>query len=195
MAGDRSRRAFTGQTLIHCAGGNMQRHDLSDLGQAIRETGALTVELVCNPNDLRQSGPARILTWSLNAGLRNWTIGQLGDRVEVRCRTTATTTNGLRPHLLSPPGTLTGERQHLVFVRTDEAHRLYVDGVCVAEEVVPGTLDNWDPGYPVTIGDEADGGFAWQGVVERAQITNAGIDAAAVGRRFQAWRTTPARSE
>ena len=46
----------------------------------------LTVEMWLQTEDLNQSGPARILSYSRNTDLRNFTVGQSRDKLVVRLR-------------------------------------------------------------------------------------------------------------
>lgn len=61
---------------------------------AIKETGAVTVEAWIAPENVVQSGPARIVTLSEDHGQRNLTLGQDAGMYEVRLRTTETSPNG-----------------------------------------------------------------------------------------------------
>jgi hypothetical protein len=54
----------------------------------IKQSGSVTLEAWIRPADLKQNGPARIVTLSRNPNERNFTLGQDGDKVEVRLRTT-----------------------------------------------------------------------------------------------------------
>jgi hypothetical protein len=71
-------------TLIHSG------QPATRLSDAIRQSGAITIEAWVLPAKTNQSGPARILTLSRNANERNFTLGQDGDKFEVRLRTTKT---------------------------------------------------------------------------------------------------------
>jgi hypothetical protein len=48
----------------------------------------LTLEMWLQTEDVNQLGPARILSYSINPGLRNFTVGQSRDKLVVRLRTT-----------------------------------------------------------------------------------------------------------
>ncbi len=69
--------------------------------QAIRRTGAVTVEVWIRPANATQRGPARVLTLSRDTGQRNFTLGQERVAYVMRYRTTATSQNG-EPPLWSP---------------------------------------------------------------------------------------------
>jgi hypothetical protein len=71
--------------------------------EAVKRTGAITMEAWIKPDNMVQAGPARIVTVSRDTGVRNVTLGQKGDAYEVRFRTTVTSPNG-EPALSSPGG-------------------------------------------------------------------------------------------
>src|SRR6056297_3519030 len=65
------------------------------LMKAVRDSGEITIEVWLKTADLKQSGPARILTLSKNSSERNFTLGQDGNRIDARLRTTGTSLNGI----------------------------------------------------------------------------------------------------
>ena len=71
------------------------------LAAAVRDSGAFTLEAWITPADDDQSGPARIVTVSESASLRNFTLGQSGPAYDMRLRSTATSANAV-------PGLQTG---------------------------------------------------------------------------------------
>ena len=71
------------------------------VADAIRKSGAITVESWIKPANITQSGPARIVTVSRDPGSRNFMLGQKAGAYEVRFRTTTTSANG-EPALSSP---------------------------------------------------------------------------------------------
>ncbi len=73
------------------------------IGNAVRKSGAITIEAWIKPANTTQSGPARIVTVSRDTGSRNFTLGQKAGAYEVRFRTTSTSANG-EPALSSPGG-------------------------------------------------------------------------------------------
>jgi len=73
------------------------------IANAVRKSGAITIEAWIKPANTAQSGPARIVTVSRDPGSRNFTLGQKAGAYEVRFRTTSTSANG-EPALSSPGG-------------------------------------------------------------------------------------------
>jgi len=70
---------------------------------AVRESHEITIEAWVKPSNITQTGPARIVTVSSDAGQRNFTLGQKAGAYEVRFRTTSTSRNG-EPALSTPGG-------------------------------------------------------------------------------------------
>jgi len=70
---------------------------------AVRKSGAITIEAWIKPANTTQGGPARIVTVSRDPGSRNFTLGQKAGAYEIRFRTTSTSANG-EPALSSPGG-------------------------------------------------------------------------------------------
>jgi len=71
--------------------------------EAIRASGAFTLEAWVKPSNTTQAGPARIVTLSRDTGQRNFTLGQAAAAYEVRFRTTSTSPNG-EPSVATPGG-------------------------------------------------------------------------------------------
>lgn len=94
----------------------------------VRRSGRLSIVVRCQPANARQTGPARIITQSLNTGERNVTLGQWGPQLVFRLRTTLTDPNGVYPEIATPP--LLGEGRQVVVAATydGEVARVYVDG-------------------------------------------------------------------
>jgi len=153
------------------------------LSTALSKAGDLTLEVVMRPANLTQTGPARIVSISHSYQSRNLTLGQSGDMAVVRFRTTETSTNGTNPVLHTKAGVLTGERQHLVFVRQAETHTLYVDGTPVVSLAVPGDLSTWDHTMPLLVGNETGGDRTWEGEIYGVTFFSRALTAEEVGRR------------
>ncbi|MCP4812872.1 MAG: LamG domain-containing protein, partial [Planctomycetaceae bacterium] len=98
------------------------------LATIFRRSGAITVEAWVRPANTKQEGPSRILTFSSNSSNRNLTLGQEGNRFDVRLRTTRTTKNGF-PSVDSPQRSLAPSRMHVVYPRSRRGQaRIFLDG-------------------------------------------------------------------
>ena len=74
-----------------------------------KETNELTIEAIIQPDNLTQGGPARIISFSTNGSLRNFTLGQVGEQLILRLRTTSTAKSSA-PVRQSPATSATGRR-------------------------------------------------------------------------------------
>jgi hypothetical protein len=158
------------------------------LSRAIKESGELTIEAWIRPAKTDQSGPARIVTLSRNTGERNFTLGQDGDKVEVRLRTTKTSTNGI-PALASKPGSLRADWLHVVYTfnRSGQA-RLYVDGERSAEQAIGGDFLNWDGDFSLALANELTSDRPWLGTFRLVAIYNRALSPAEIRQNFRAGR-------
>lgn len=151
---------------------------------ALRASGALTVELWLQPQNLKQKGPARILTLSADSTHRNLTIGQEGDRYDVRLRTTRTGENGL-PSTTAASAKVSLDLTHLVFTFADQTTRLYLNGNQVATSSGKGQLTSWAADYKLAFGDEITGQRPWNGRLRTAAIYRRALSEAETKQNFQ----------
>lgn len=144
--------------------------DRGKLLEKLRKSGTITIEAWIKPENLKQDGPARILTFSKNTSERNFTLGQKGDRIEVRLRTNRTGKNGT-PELATKSGSLKTEWTHVVFTR-DRGGRaqIFLNGNLAAQKSIPGDFSNWNDDFAFQIGDEVGGGRAWKGKIRSLAI-------------------------
>jgi hypothetical protein len=133
----------------------------------------ITVEVWAATNDLDQSGPARIISYSLNPEQRNFTLGQQNSSLIFRLRTTETDLNGVFPFNEVRGVFDTKDIKHIVVTYDFNQQDVYVNGSQVAKKNCPtGTLDNWNPAFPLIIGNEANWERPWLGKVFYAAIYN-----------------------
>jgi len=153
------------------------RGSATSLIESIRASGELTVEVWCEPRHLNQKGPARIVTLSANASLRNVTVGQDTDHYDVRLRSTTSSDNGI-PSLPTPPGSARTQLIHLVYTRTRSGlTRIYGNGQEIVREQFSGDLSTWDPGHRLALANEVDGGRPWLGTLHLVAIYNRALSA------------------
>lgn len=128
----------------------------------------LSIEMWVTPDDVRQGGPARIATLSRDPYRRNVTVGQEGDALVFRLRTTATDPNGLAGQL-TVPGFFTAGRQHHVAIAWDSrGTTVHLDGAERARAAGPsGSLSGWDEDLPLVLGNEPTGDRPWLGAIDR----------------------------
>lgn len=88
----------------------------------------LTIEAWISPANLHQSGPSRIVSYSQDQDLRNFTIAQDKKNIVFRLRTPLSGLNGTSPQLQTKSDPLTTELQHVVATYRDKWETLYVNG-------------------------------------------------------------------
>ncbi len=172
--------SISGQALI--------RSDLPPrrLTNAVRESGAVSVEVWMRPANLKQSGPARIVTLSGNGSDRNFTLGQDGDRIEARLRTTETNTNGI-PSLRTKSKALKPELTHVVYTRgRSGGARIYVNGILNSTASIIGELSNWDDNHPLGLANELSSDRPWQGTFRLVALYSRELQPDEVIQNFRA---------
>ena len=153
---------------------------------AIQTAGAITLEAWVKPASDSQKGPARLLTLSQDSLQRNLTLGQDGNRFDVRLRTTKTSENGL-PSLNTPSSTAGPKLTHVIYTRAaDGRATIYLNGVATSERQVEGTLRNWNLGFRLALGDELSGGRPWLGELHLVAIYSRPLSATEVQQNFAA---------
>jgi len=141
-----------------------------ELVAAIRETREFTVSMRITPANTQQKGPARILTLSHGTGERNLTIGQEGDRYEVRVLGKGTGGNGTIDWRTEPK-TVRTEKVHLLLVREASGKtRLFIDGKEAISRDLGGELGDWKDGYHLVLGNETNGGRPWLGSYDEVAL-------------------------
>ena len=154
--------------------------------EAVRKSGAITIEAWVVPAKTNQSGPARIVSLSDSANARNFTLGQDGDHFDVRFRTTKTNTNGI-PSVASPNKSLTTRLTHVVYVRDRSGKsRLYLDGKQRKEQTIEGGLGNWQSNFPLVLANEVNKGRPWLGTLHLVAIYDRGLSSKEVRQNFDA---------
>jgi hypothetical protein len=133
------------------------------LVKAIQRTGAITIEVWLQPRTLRQDGPARVVTLSKDSGARNFTLGQENGSIQVRLRTSKTSTNGI-PAVTSKDRSLKEELAHVVYTRDRAGNvSIYINGRLNQRGRVAGDFSGWSDQYRLAIGNELSGDRPWLG--------------------------------
>jgi VanZ like family/Concanavalin A-like lectin/glucanases superfamily len=92
----------------------------------------LTLVVLMRTNNLEQTGPARIVTYSQDAFSRNFTLAQIRDTLTFRLRTPSSGPNGANPALYTGPVLKLNTPAFVVAVYDGRFSNLYVDGKRVA---------------------------------------------------------------
>jgi len=134
------------------------------LYNAMKEGPGITLEVSIMTKHLDQKGPARIISYSANKLLRNFTIGQQESALIVRLRTTKTDLNGRNPELRVENVFDPNHPQHFVVTYDYSEEKVYVDGqLRHVSTTLSGDFSNWNPTYPFLIGNEKTGNRPWIG--------------------------------
>lgn len=153
---------------------------------SVRRSGAISIEAWIQPANSKQDGPARIITLSKNSNERNFTLGQEGDKYQVRLRTTRTSTNGI-PAVESPGKRATTKLTHVVYSHDKDGQtRIFVDGKSVVATKVGGLPSNWNGSFKLALGNELSGDRPWQGIYHLVAIYSRGLTPKEVAQNFAA---------
>jgi len=140
-----------------------------------------------NPN---QTGPARIVSYSLNPAERNFTLGQSKKKLIMRLRTTATNLNGTNPHVEVDNVFSISEPQHIVVAYDFSEQRIFVNGEIRLRQRVPaGRFTNWDPSYYLVLGNEATSDRPWIGKIFYLAIYDRALSKQEIHKSYLAGRT------
>ena len=145
--------------------------------ERLGESGRMSLEILLKTDSLQQGGPARIISFSRGSMCRNFTLGQSGNGLSFRLRTSETDGNGMHPSLLVPKVFDDQRFQHLAVVYDGLQVRLYIDGGLRSAIGLTGNFDNWEPEHLLVMGDETFGGRPWEGEIKRFSIHDRALDA------------------
>ena len=162
------------------------------LTEAICVADAFTIEAWVQPATAAQAGPARVVSVAGNPTTRNICLAHGGGpgspsaSLAARVRTSATDPDGL-PELTTPPGSVSGELQHVV-LRCDAQGDLtvFIDGVESAAAHRDGDLGCWNAGFPLSLAAEADGSSPWQGRYQLVAIYSRALSLAEIQQNLAA---------
>ena len=165
---------------------------ISDL---VKRTRAATIEAWIKPGNVRQDGPARIVSLSRGPSQRNLTLGQDRTQFDVRFRTSSTNVNGI-PSTTTPVRTAGTGLVHVVFTReASGTARIFLDGKPRVSQKVTGHLNNWNGGFSLALANEVSGDRPWLGTLYLVAIFSRALSAEEVQQNFRAgvaMRVSPA---
>jgi hypothetical protein len=91
------------------------------------------------------------------------------------------------PSLTTPTGVLAATLTHVVYTRDASGQAtIYLDGLPVSGEQTDGSLDSWDSGYRLLLGNEASGDRPWLGELYLVAIYDRALSEAEVTQNFGA---------
>lgn len=149
----------------------------------------ITIEVRAAPEDIDQKGPARIVSYSRDKFLRNFTLGQDHNALVMRLRTTKTDLNGKSPELRLDDVFHSDDPQHIVVTYDFSEERVYVDGQIQLRAHVPGgKFSNWDQSYSLILGNEATGNRTWLGKLFLIAIYNRALSEGEIWKNYMVGR-------
>jgi Concanavalin A-like lectin/glucanases superfamily/Chitobiase/beta-hexosaminidase C-terminal domain len=153
------------------------------VSDAVKASGAMTIEAWVTPANVTQSGPAMIVSMA-GATARNWALGQNGSSYSTKFRTSTTTADG--EVATATPGAA-ASRQHVVYTRDAAGTvRVYVDGALVTSRALAGSLSVWVPTQRLSFGADRDGTKPWLGTLYTVALYSRALTATEVGQNFAA---------
>jgi VanZ family protein len=146
-----------------------------------------TLEVWAATDKPNQTGPARIVSYSLNPAKRNFTLGQSKNKLIMRLRTTETDLNGDKPHVEVDNVFSFADPQHIVVAYDFSEQRIFVNGQMRLRQRVPaGRFTNWDPSYYLVLGNEATGDRPWIGKIFYLALYNRALSKQEIHRSYLA---------
>ena len=150
---------------------------------AVKASGAMTVEAWITPANVTQSGPAMIVSMA-GSSARNWALGQTGSSYSTKFRTSTTTADG---EVATATLGVTATRQHVVYTRDAAgAVRVYLNGALVTSRTLTGNLSGWVSTQRLSFGADRDGTKPWLGTIYTVGIYSRALSAVEVSQNFAA---------
>ncbi len=171
---------ITGNTIVASSGAATKVHD------ACKASDEISVEAWVTPANTTQGGPSRIFTFSEDPYVRNFTLGQEGNRYHMRLRTTATDANG-EPATTSSTGSLTTSLTHVLYTRAkDGTARIYLNGSIRGSRTVSGTFSPWVNTQKLGLANEHTLNRTWLGELHLAAVYSRALTQAEASQNFAA---------
>ena len=184
--------SWVGSWGIRLDGGKAQGSTSNSrkLYDLITATGEYSVEAWVVPDNVSQDGPARIVSYSGGADVRNFTLGQTLYNYDFLNRSSVTDANG-QPALSTPDASevLQATLQHVVVTyHPVDGRDIYVNGTLIVDNdpLGGGALTDWDNTYALVLGQETSGEDIWRGTVRLLAIHNRALTLEQVQTNFDA---------
>ena len=181
----RGKARLTKDGAMALTGGAMLGKEMDKpLLEACRKSNQLTVEAVLTPAHLKQVGPARIVSFSLDPYQRNFTLGQQGNQLILRLRTPNTGKNGMKPE--TKLCRIEADKpQHVVVSYSPGRLCAYLNGKRVLDtDRVMGNFSNWDE-HHLLFGDEYKEARDWAGTLRHIALYSRVVGAAEAAARHR----------
>ena len=160
--------------------------DSRKLFDMIAPANEYTVEAWVIPDNNAQDGPARIVSYSQDTAMRNFTLGQNAIYYQLRNRSVATDDNGT-PELEALDPQVSTNLTHVVATFDGATGRkLYINGQLSIEENLDTDTLNWLDTQLLVLGNEVTNDRTWQGVFKLVAIHDKALSGAEVQQNFDA---------
>jgi len=134
-----------------------------------RRNNSFSLDVTFVPYQTEQTGPARIVSFSKNTNERNFTLGQEGNKLILRLRTTKQDPNGTNNQLTL--GQIEMNQSYRVQINWNKGTlTTKVNAVTTTEKKLHGILTHWE-NFPLILGDELTEDRNWNG-----RITHLSLD-------------------
>ena len=145
-----------------------------------------SVEAWVIPENTAQDGPARIVSYSQDTGVRNFTMGQNSIYYQLRNRSAGTGANGTPALEALDPQTDTVLQHVVTTFDAASGRKVYIDGQLSIEENAGDQLAWQDNGQFLVLGNEVTDNRLWQGVFKLVAIHNKALSSDEVQQNFLA---------
>ena len=182
----RGRATFGPNWDMDLAGGAFVTDAATDaaLLAACRRTGQLTVEALVTPSKAGNRGPARVVSFAPDSGHGNFVLGQTGDRLVLRLKTSGSAAGPAVVLCRLVPD----KPQHVLVTYRPGRLDCYRDGAPVAGTgALKGSLAVWTPQRLVFGGEARPDRATWAGRLEGIAVSSRFTTAVEAGRRFTAY--------
>ena len=162
--------------------------DSQKLFALLANANQFSVEAWVIPENTTQTGPARIVSYSIDTGRRNFTMGQRVAEYISRVQTLETGPNGSNPELRAAEPAVTTDLTHVVMTYDNMSggRKIYVNGLLAAEETIQGDMLNWQDDNIFVLGNEVTNNRLWRGVFKMVAIHNRALNGAEIAQNFEA---------
>ena len=159
--------------------------DSQKLSDMIVAGNAFTIEAWITPDNNAQDGPARIVSYSEDAGNRNFTLGQNAIYYNLRNAQSNTNANG-EPNLEQLDPQVATALTHVVATYDSTGRKIYINGQLSIEENGNNITLDWVANQQLVLGNEVAVDRLWQGVFHLVAIHSSALTAAEVQQNFDA---------
>lgn len=157
-----------------------------NLVEACQRTHEISIEAWIKTSEIRQVGPAEIISLEKNERKRNFALGQgpeekvskgrtarsVGNFLNTRISTTETDRDG-EPGMQTPSNSFGVIHSHVVFTRDKRGNAAtYINGVCCKTGKISGSFEDWEEDVKLIIGNDTKGTGPWAGELYQLAIYN-----------------------